>query len=90
MPVFPFEHIGNLLSMCCVVVGKRVRPIQAEKLLVHFLYQIPAFGAFDDFDDFLESISCESSKPVKFVVRIHAGEPPKIALSILYFAGDPI
>src|SRR5262249_8932575 len=29
---------------------------------VHFLYQIPAFGAFDDFSDFLESISCETSK----------------------------
>jgi hypothetical protein len=42
--------------------GKRIRPIQAEKLFVHFLYQIPIFGALDDFDDFVESISCESSK----------------------------
>jgi hypothetical protein len=26
------------------------------------LYHNPAFGAFDDFSDFVESISCETSK----------------------------
>ena len=30
--------------------------------MVPFLYQIPAFGAFDDFRDFLKSTSCETSK----------------------------
>jgi hypothetical protein len=33
-----------------------------EKNFVPILYQMPAFGAFDDFNDFLESISCETSK----------------------------
>jgi hypothetical protein len=26
------------------------------------LYQIPAFGAFHDFSDFVESVSCETSE----------------------------
>ena len=30
------------------------------EIFVHFLYQDPAFDAFDDFSDFLESITCES------------------------------
>ena len=32
------------------------------KVFVHFLYQNRAFGAFDDFSDFVESVSCETSK----------------------------
>ena len=33
-----------------------------RKLFVPILYQMPAFGAFEDFYDFLESITCEASK----------------------------
>src|SRR5260370_38929340 len=36
--------------------------LRRKKDSVPILYQIPAFGAFDDFSDFLESISCETSK----------------------------
>ena len=43
-------------------------------IFVHFLRQDPAFYAFGDFSDFLESITCELENLVKFVVRIHAGE----------------
>src|ERR1700685_472733 len=32
------------------------------KLFVPILYQDPAFDAFDDFSDFVESISCEPSE----------------------------
>jgi hypothetical protein len=45
------------------------------KYFVPILYRDPAFDAFDDFSDFLESITCGLQKPVKFVVRAHAGEP---------------
>jgi len=46
-------------------------------LVVPLLYREPAFEAFDDFSDFVESISCEPSKICQVpVVRIHAGEPP--------------
>jgi hypothetical protein len=44
-----------------------------------------AIDAFDDFGDFLESISCETSKPVKFVVRIHVGEPLLFPRALLLF-----
>ena len=33
-----------------------------EKNFVPILYQMPAFGAFDGFSDFVESISCETSE----------------------------
>ena len=33
-----------------------------KNFFVHFLYRDPAFEAFDDFSDFVESISCETSK----------------------------
>jgi hypothetical protein len=51
--------------------------LRRKKYFVPILYQIPAFGAFDDFSDFLESKSCETSKSCQVppVVRIHAGEP---------------
>src|SRR6516164_2559671 len=44
---------------------------QCRENFVHFLYQNPAFDAFDDFGDFVKSISCETSNLVKFVVRAH-------------------
>jgi hypothetical protein len=48
----------------------------AENVFVPILYQMPAFEAFDDFSDFLESASCVTSKSCQVhVVRIHAGEP---------------
>jgi hypothetical protein len=37
------------------------------------LYRDRAFEAFDDFGDSVESLSYGAKKPVKFVVRIHAG-----------------
>src|SRR6266852_9207021 len=36
--------------------------LRRKKYSVPILYQIPAFGAFDDLSDFLGSISCETSK----------------------------
>ena len=41
---------------------------ELPKLFVHFLYQGPAFDAFDNFSNFLESISCETSK----TCQVHA------------------
>lgn len=45
------------------------------KYFVPILYREPAFEGFDDFSDFVGSISCETSETIKFthVVRIHAG-----------------
>ena len=34
----------------------------SKRILYRFLYQDPAFEAFDDFSDFVESISCETSE----------------------------
>ena len=42
--------------------AKRSIPISWEKKFVPILYQNPAFGTSDDFSDFVESISCETSK----------------------------
>jgi hypothetical protein len=39
-----------------------LHPISWEKYFVPILYRAPAFDAFDDFSDFVESISCETSK----------------------------
>ena len=39
-----------------------LHPISWEKYFVPILYCGPAFEAFDDFSDFVESISCETSK----------------------------
>ena len=55
--------------------SKRDRARFVAKLFVPILYQDRDFEAFDDFSDFVESVSCGLQKPVKFVVRIHAGEP---------------
>jgi hypothetical protein len=48
------------------VWGKRFDPVMvtARRLdyFVPILYQDPAFEALDDFSDFVESISCETSK----------------------------
>ena len=35
---------------------------QEDKIFVPILYRYPAFEAFDDFSDFVESISYETSK----------------------------
>jgi len=40
----------------------RIRYSVAPKYFVPILYRDPAFSAFDDFSDFLESISCETSE----------------------------
>jgi len=52
--------------MICVITEKaptrRLKRSLARKLFVPILYQNPAFDAFDDFSDFLESITCEISK----------------------------
>lgn len=38
-------------------------------IFVHSLYQNPAFGGFDDFSDFVESASCETSKSCQKFTR---------------------
>jgi hypothetical protein len=43
-------------------VGAATFRHDVRKYFVPILYQEPAFDAFDDFSDFLESISCETSK----------------------------
>jgi hypothetical protein len=42
--------------------GAAIFSHDGKKYFVHFLYQIPAFDALDDFYDFLESITYETSK----------------------------
>jgi hypothetical protein len=44
----------------------------SEGMFVPILYRDPAFEAFGDFCNLVESVSCRFQKPVKFVVRIHA------------------
>jgi hypothetical protein len=55
-----------------------------EKLFVPILYQIPAFEAFDDFSDFLESISCETSK----TCQVRGSNPCRGATSWNHFWGQ--
>jgi len=43
-------------------VGAATFRHDVRKYFVPILYQNPAFDAFDDFSDFVESISCETSK----------------------------
>jgi hypothetical protein len=40
----------------------RLKAFEAGNIFVHFLYQMPAFGAFDDSDEFLESTTSKISK----------------------------
>jgi hypothetical protein len=53
-----------------------------RRFFVPILYRRVAFEAFYNFSDFVESITCEDKKPVRFVVRIHAGEPFSIHSSV--------
>ena len=50
------------------------RSLRHDELFCTDLYRVPAFDAFDDLDDFVESISCETSE-CQVRVRAHAGEP---------------
>jgi hypothetical protein len=55
-------------------VDSAATTFQRRKNFVPILYRELAFEAYDDPENLLESIRCETSKkPVKFVVRIHAG-----------------
>src|SRR5262245_18961266 len=70
--------------------------VLVRKIFVLILYQTPAFGAFDDFDDFLESISCGTSKTcqvcgsnpclgAKFLNRVRTPPSP---FPFYYFPGS--
>jgi hypothetical protein len=52
--------IGPAISQFCVRQGRLLSSIREK--FVRILYRDPAFEAFDDFSNFVESISCGSSE----------------------------
>jgi len=56
----------------CKVSKESFPFFRSKKKFVHFLYRERDFGAFDVFNDFVESISCETSKSC----QVRGSSPP--------------